>query len=110
MLKRAESLGAAIIVPVTELSGLTFAMLDDPDGLLIGLMKPSATSGMGSPTGTGPAVDWFEVLGSDAARTQAFYRELFGWRIPGHAAPGYGLVTPRRATASPGASARRRRA
>ena len=92
VLERAQSLGAAIVVPVTELPGFTFAMFDDPDGLLIGLMKPVAASGKGSPTGTGPAVDWFEVLGSDAARTQAFYGELFGWRVPGDAAPAYGLV------------------
>jgi predicted enzyme related to lactoylglutathione lyase len=93
VLERAESLGAATVVPVTELPGFTFAMFDDPDGLLIGLMKPvaAATSGMGPPTDAG-AVDWFEVLGSDAARTQAFYRELFGWQVPGDAAPGYGLV------------------
>ena len=92
VLEQAESLGAAIVVPVTELPGFTFAMFDDPDGLLIGLLKPAATSGLGPPTGTGAAVDWFEVLGSDAARTQAFYRELFGWRVPGDTAPGYGLV------------------
>lgn len=94
LLERAESLGAKTVVPVTQIPGITFAMFGDPDGLLIGLMKPimAATSGMGSPTGAGPAVDWFEVLGSDAERTQSFYRELFGWQIGGDAAPSYGLV------------------
>lgn len=54
VLERAEFLGAAIVVPVTELPGFTFAMFDDPDGLLIGLMKPGATSGMGSAHGDRP--------------------------------------------------------
>jgi predicted enzyme related to lactoylglutathione lyase len=27
------------------------------------------------------SVDWFEVMGSDAARTQQFYAQLFGWTI-----------------------------
>lgn len=94
VLERAESLGATTVVPVTEIPGITFAMFGDLDGLLIGLMKPiaAATSGIGSPTGEGPAVDWFEVLGSDAERTQSFYRELFGWQIGGDAAASYGLV------------------
>lgn len=93
LLERAESLGATTMVPLTELPGFTFAMFDDPDGLLIGLMKPvGAATSSTDPPGNGPAVDWFEVLGSDAARTQAFYRELFGWQVPGGAAPGYGLV------------------
>jgi uncharacterized protein len=94
VLEQAESLGAKAVVPVTEIPGITFAMFGDLDGLLIGLMKPIAagTSGGGSPTGRGPAVDWFEVLGSDAERTQSFYRELFGWQIAGDAVPSYGLV------------------
>jgi hypothetical protein len=36
-------------------------------------------------------VDWFEVLGADAGRSQAFYAELFGWTVPGGA---YGQVGP----------------
>lgn len=34
---------------------------------------------------------WFEILGTDAARTQAFYAELFGWKIE-DMMPGYGVV------------------
>lgn len=91
---------------------MTFAMFGDPDGLLIGLMKPiaAASSGMRPPTGGGPAVDWFEVLGSDAERTQSFYRELFGWRVAGDAAPGYGFVVTGADHGISGGSARRRRA
>jgi len=79
-LERAEALGGRTVVPVIELPGMAFAMFDDPDGLLVGLMR--------SPPPTA-AVDWFEVLGADAGRSQAFYAELFGWEVPGGA---YGQV------------------
>ncbi len=93
-LDKVASLGGKTVVPVTEIPGFgTFAMFDDPDGLLIGLVKardpqegaPGPSSGEGAP------VDWFEVIGSDAERTQAFYKELFGWTVnPG--AQSYGMV------------------
>jgi predicted enzyme related to lactoylglutathione lyase len=92
-LERAEALGGRTAVPVLELPGMAFAMFDDPDGLLVGLMRAGATADAvtGRPSdGDGAAVDWFEVLGSDAGRSQAFYRELFGWEVPGGA---YGQVT-----------------
>jgi predicted enzyme related to lactoylglutathione lyase len=76
--------------PVTELPGLTFAMLEDPDGLLVGLQRVGASLGRPS-DGGGAAVDWFEVLGADAGRSQAFYAELFGWAVPEGA---YGQVVP----------------
>ena len=79
VLDKAESMGAKTVVPLTELPAVTFAMFNDPDGLLIGLMKP--IPGAGPSAGDGEAVDYFEILGSDAARTQAFYRELFGWKV-----------------------------
>jgi predicted enzyme related to lactoylglutathione lyase len=92
-LDRAEALGGRTVVPVIELPGMAFAMFDDPDGLLIGLMRAGATADAVTrppSEGGGAAVDWFEVLGSDAATSQAFYRELFGWEVPGGA---YGQVT-----------------
>ena len=91
-LERAEALGGRTVVPVVELPGMAFAMFDDPDGLLVGLMRAGATADAvkrAPSDGDGAAVDWFEVLGSDAGRSQAFYRELFGWEVPGGA---YGQV------------------
>ena len=41
---------------------------------------------MGSP------VVHFEIMGSDAAKTQAFYSSLFGWRIDADNEWNYGLV------------------
>jgi predicted enzyme related to lactoylglutathione lyase len=95
-LDKAESLGAKTVLPVTEIPGMvSFAMFDDPDGLLVGLVKgeePQEGVPQGPSAGDGVPVDWFEVLGSDAARTQAFYSELFGWKLNDSGSPGYGLV------------------
>jgi uncharacterized protein len=93
-LDRAEALGATTVLPATEIPGMaTFAMFDDPDGLLVGLMQGEGTpeAAQRPSDGDGAAVDWFEVLGADAGRSQAFYAELFGWTVPGGA---YGQVAP----------------
>jgi predicted enzyme related to lactoylglutathione lyase len=91
-LDRAEALGGRTVWPVTELPGMAFAMFDDPDGLLVGLLRAGASpEGVtpGPSEGDGAPVDWFDVLGADAGRSQAFYAELFGWAVPGGA---YGQV------------------
>src|SRR5512132_2692156 len=70
-----EALGGRTVMPVTELPGMAFAMFDDPDGLLVGLMRAGmAADAVNQPpsAGDGAAVDWFEVIGGDAARSQAF--------------------------------------
>jgi uncharacterized protein len=96
VLDKAESLGAKTVLPVTEIPGMVaFAMFDDPDGLLVGLVKgeaPQEGVPQGPSAGDGTPVDWFEVLGSDAARTQAFYTGLFGWKLNDSDSPAYGLV------------------
>jgi predicted enzyme related to lactoylglutathione lyase len=91
-LDRAEGLGGRTVMGVTELPGLAFAMLGDPDGLLVGVQRVGSLEEVagGPSTGDGAAVDWFEVLGADAGRSQSFYRELFGWAVPEGA---YGLMT-----------------
>ena len=99
VLDKAASLGAKTVMPVTDFGGaVTIAMFNDPDGLLVGLVKAAdpaqAGEQPGPSAGAGEPVDWFEVLGSDAGRTQRFYADLFGWTVgdndPG--AQGYGLV------------------
>ena len=85
VLDKAESLGAKTVMPVTDFGGaVTIAMFNDPDGLLVGLVKaadPEQGEQPGPSAGTGEPVDWFEVLGSDAGRTQRFYADLFGWTV-----------------------------
>jgi uncharacterized protein len=93
-LDRAGALGGRTVVPIIEQAGMAFAMVADPDGLLVGLVQGGGPHEQvyGRPSsGDGAAVDWFEVLGSDAGRSQAFYAELFGWAVPGGA---YGQVSP----------------
>jgi uncharacterized protein len=96
-LDRAESLGGRAVVPVTEVPGMaTWAMFEDPDGLLVGVVKEEPVAAedraaLAPSAGDGAAVDWFEVLGADAGRSQAFYAELFGWPVSGGA---YGQVAP----------------
>ncbi len=97
LLDKAESLGAKVIMPVTDFGGtVTFAMFNDPDGLLVGLVKsapPAEQDDVPAPSaGAGAAVDWFEVLGSDAAATQRFYADLFGWTVNTAGSPGYAMV------------------
>ena len=86
VLDQAESLGATTVMPVTDFGGMvTIAMFNDPDGLLVGLVKsagdPAEGEALAPSPGDGAPVDWFEVLGGDAQRTQSFYTALFGWTV-----------------------------
>jgi len=93
MLDKAISLGATTVMPVTDFGGaVTIAMFNDPDGLLIGLVRASdepSESEAAPSAGEGEAVTWFEILGADPARTQRFYTSLFGWTIDTTAFPRY---------------------
>ncbi len=106
-LDKAVSMGGKVVVPVTEVPGVvTFAMFTDPDGLLVGIAAPGAGGGTVSP-GDGVPVDWFEVLGSDAERTQRFYSELFGWKLndAGSPATAWSTHSPARARSAAGSGA-----
>ncbi len=95
-LDRAVSLGGTMVVPVTEIPNAgTFAMFNDPDGNIVGIINLGGTAGGPPSEGDGVAVDWFEVLGSDAERTQRFYCDLFGWTVNEPGFPGYRLVDTR---------------
>jgi predicted enzyme related to lactoylglutathione lyase len=94
LLERALALGGSTVVPVTEIPGIgVFAMFGDLDGNAVGIVRDGSglLGGRPSPGGE-PAVDWFEVLGSDAERTQRFYAELLGWALNDPGFPGYRLV------------------
>ncbi|HEY7014211.1 MAG TPA: VOC family protein [Streptosporangiaceae bacterium] len=96
VLDKAETLGGRTVMPVTDFGGMvTIAMFNDPDGLLVGLVKsagdPAEGGAMVPSRGEGAPVDWFEVLGRDAPRTQRFYAELFGWTVK-EGFEGYGLT------------------
>jgi predicted enzyme related to lactoylglutathione lyase len=60
--------------------GPTIAAFQDPDGNMLGLVSGSSTEAPPM-TGGGAPVTWFEIAGTDAAKTQDFYRKLFDWEI-----------------------------
>jgi uncharacterized protein len=95
-LDKVNSLGGTTVMPVTDLSeNAAVAMFKDPDGLPVGLVRaPAEVSGLyaSEPSaGSGEMLDWFEIIGSDAARTQNFYAELFDWTIDAEF-PDYAVV------------------
>jgi uncharacterized protein len=104
-LDKVNLIGGKTVRPITDLPGLaTCALFEDVDGLVVGLVLRIPESG--APTATqaeipaadqpgGPKVDWFEVLGTDAARSQRFYAEVFGWHVSSAPAGGYGMVDTR---------------
>lgn len=97
-LDHATALGGRTVMPVTDFGGaVTTAMFADPDGLLVGLVQaPAEPPGHEAcpSAGSGEPVDWFEVMGSDAARTQQFYAQVFGWTIDDAGFPGYAVSNP----------------
>ena len=40
----------------------------------------------------GNPVGWFEIMGKDAAKTQKFYADLFGWSVDANNPQNYGMV------------------
>lgn len=96
-LDKATALGGRTVMPVTDFGGaVTTAMFADPDGLLVGLVlaaaEPSGGDEASPSAGPGEPVDWFEVMGSDAARTQQFYAQVFGWTVDNAVFPGYAVA------------------
>jgi uncharacterized protein len=93
-LEAANALGATTVLPATNVGdGLTIAMFRDPDDLLIGLIRAAGEAPRpAQPDAPGEAVTWFEILGSEAARTQRFYTDLFDWTIDSEEYPGYRTI------------------
>src|SRR6266516_3297232 len=64
-------LGGTTVMPVTDFGGaVTIAMFNDPDGLLVGLVRAAAQPAQGTSQPrrpvSGAPVTWFEILGPDA--------------------------------------------
>jgi uncharacterized protein len=90
---RAVSLGATSVVPLAAVVGPPlFATFKDPDGLAIGLVQSWGGELPGPSAGDGAPVTWFEIMGTDAVRTQRFYAELFGWTVDNSAYRDYAVV------------------
>jgi predicted enzyme related to lactoylglutathione lyase len=92
-LDRATSLGGTTVVTGAEFEGRPYlAIFKDPDGLLIGVIQVPGGYQQHPSQGAGAPVTWFEIMGSDAARTERFYTELFDWTVSGSGVPGYSVV------------------
>jgi predicted enzyme related to lactoylglutathione lyase len=93
LMEQAETAGAKVVMPITENQYVTVGLFADPDGLIVGIVKGGdGEQAPGPSAGDNPPVDWFEILGSDAERTQNFYRDLFGWQTDDSGFGGYRLV------------------
>jgi predicted enzyme related to lactoylglutathione lyase len=92
LMAKAEKAGAGVVMPITENAYVTVGLFADPDGLVVGIVKGGEGEAPGPSAGDNPPVDWFEILGSDAERTQRFYRDLFGWETDDSGFGGYRLV------------------
>jgi predicted enzyme related to lactoylglutathione lyase len=80
VLDRAVELGGRTTQPIREIPGVvTYAVLADPAGNEIGVLKSG--EGPGTSAGSGAPMDWFEILGPDPKALWAFYRDLLGWDI-----------------------------
>jgi uncharacterized protein len=90
LMQKAEQAGATVVVPITETPMVTYGQFADPDGLIVGIVK--AGEGPGVSPGHNPPVDWFEILGPEAGRTQRFYREVFDWETDDSGFGSYRLV------------------
>ncbi len=40
----------------------------------------------------GNPVGWFEIIGKDAAKSQKFYSDLFGWKLDANNPMNYGML------------------
>ena len=83
VLDKAVSLGATVMLPVSELPMVTLAIFSDPQGNVIGLVKSASADDPqpGVSEGSNPAIDWFEILGTDGKALRKFYSDLFGWKF-----------------------------
>lgn len=97
-LDKINLVGGKTVTPITELPGMaTFALFEDLDGLVVGLVlgpgpgDAGAVPEQATDRSGGAPVDWFEILGADATRSQRFYAEIFGWQVS-PAGSAYGMV------------------
>jgi predicted enzyme related to lactoylglutathione lyase len=80
---RAQEGGATVILAAGDVgeSG-RLAMIQDPQGAILGLWQPGQHFGAGLVNGPG-LLSWNDLLSPDVDASIAFYRDLFGWEISG---------------------------
>lgn len=77
--KKAEELGAKIVMPVMDVfdSG-RMSMIADPTGAVVGLWQPQNHIGARVVNKVG-AMGWNELYTNDKQKSKEFYTKLFGW-------------------------------
>lgn len=95
-LDKAIGLGATKMADVMAIPNIvTFAMFADPAGNVVGVVEGDGTGSEGGvSSGSNPAVDWFDILGSDGKALREFYTSMFGWEYELASGMDYGMITP----------------
>jgi uncharacterized protein len=80
--RRIEELGGAVHIAPADIPGIgRFAVVADPQGATLALIKPSGSDETQPDTLDQPGrVSWHELLAADGDKAFAIYSELFGWR------------------------------
>ncbi|QQS12969.1 MAG: VOC family protein [Rhodospirillales bacterium] len=77
---KAASLGGAVHVPPTDIPEVgRFAVVADPHGAALAMIKLSSPDQPPPPPGTAGRVGWHELLAGDRETAFAFYAAMFGW-------------------------------
>jgi uncharacterized protein len=77
---QAETLGARVLVPPTDIGPGIFSMVNDPQGGPFSLWKSKDPLPEPPTKGEVGVFCWAECMTTDPAASQAFYEGLFGWR------------------------------
>ncbi|MBD3221889.1 hypothetical protein GF314_11670 [bacterium] len=90
--EQATGLGGQVLVPATDIPGVgRFAAIMDPSGAAIYPFKSSNPDQPEAPTPEPHGFFcWRELLTTDVARCEPFYREIFGWRVTSDEMPDFG--------------------
>ena len=77
--QHATQLGARLLRPAADVEGAgRFAIVQDPQGAVFGLLTPAQPQAGGDHAGLGE-FSWHELLTDDASAGWSFYEALFGW-------------------------------
>ena len=83
-LKEIEALGGKTVTPPTEIPNVvTFALFQDPQGNVVGLVKAlePGQEAPGVSAGSNTPLDWFEIYGSEPKSLKDFYSKAFDWKV-----------------------------
>lgn len=77
--RQAQSLGAKVYVPATDIPPGRFATLADPQGASFSLFQPKDAGDWGSDAPKRGEFSWHELATTDWRAAWGFYQRLFGW-------------------------------